>query len=169
MAANRYLRSGFYLPALAAVLRGSAVPYGYTVTIWSSGAVLTRHHGIPSIGEVFLFMVGALAAFALLGCIVRIGRGTCPDPPRGALRRTGMIHLIAAGAAVGAAALVALIESGVTWPLGAFVATATYLALATVELAIVESRSPVAPRRGRYIHPHESANPPSEGLLPSDL
>jgi hypothetical protein len=70
---------------------------------------------------------------------VRIGRGAPVDPPRGALWRIGTIHLVAVGAALGATTLVALIKSGLAWPLGAFVATATYLGLATLELVVVES------------------------------
>ena len=51
-----------------------------------------------------------------------------------------MIHFLAVGTALGTATLVALIHSGIAWPLGAFVATATYLALATVELTLAEPR-----------------------------
>jgi hypothetical protein len=125
---------------LATVLRAGAVPYGYTVTVWTSGMALTRERGLPSIGEVFLFMVGAVAGFALLGLIVRLSGGIPFEPSYGALRRTGMIHFLAVGAALGAATLVALIHSGIAWPLGAFVATATYLALATLELTLATPR-----------------------------
>ena len=127
-----------YTSALATVLRGSALPYGYTLTVWTSGAMLTRHRGLPSTGEAFLFVVGAVAGFALLGIVVVLGRGVPFDPPRAGLRRTGMVHLLAVGGALGAATLVALIHSGIAWPLGAFVATATYLAIATLELMLVE-------------------------------
>ena len=72
---------------LATVLRGAAVPYGYTVTVWTSGMMLTRERGLPSVGEVFLFMFGAVA-----------------------------------------------------WPLGSFVATSTYLSLATLELTFADRR-----------------------------
>lgn len=129
-----------YASALATVLRGSALPYGYTLTVWTSGIVLIRERGMPSVGEVFLFLVGAVAAFALLGIVVRLTRGTPFDPPRGALRHTGMVHFLAVGAALGAAALIALIHSGVAWPLGAFVATLTYLGLASLELALAARR-----------------------------
>jgi hypothetical protein len=127
-----------YASALATVLHGSALPYGYTVTVWTSGAMLIRHHGLPSTGQVFLFAIGAVAAFALLGSVVRLGHGTSYDPPHGALRRTGMVNLLAVGGALGAATLVALIRSGIAWPLDAFVATATYLTLATLQLSLVE-------------------------------
>lgn len=129
-----------YVSALATVLRGSAVPYGYTVTVWTSGMVLTRERGLPSVAEVFLFMVGAVAAFGLHGVIVRLTRGTPFEPAQGALRRTGMVNFLAVGVALGVATLVALMPSGVAWPFGAFVATATYLALATLELLLAQMR-----------------------------
>jgi hypothetical protein len=125
-----------YLSALATVLRGSALPYGYTITVWTSGIMLTRERGLPSLAEVFLFMIGALAGFALLGLVVRLSGAEPFEPPSGALRRTGMIQLLAVGGALGGATLVALIRSGIAWPLGAFIATATYLAFATFDLTL---------------------------------
>lgn len=129
-----------YASALATVLRGSALPYGYTVTVWTSGVVLIRHRGLPTTGEAFLFVVGAVAGFALLASLVNLGRGVSFDPPPGGLRRTGMVHLFAVGGALGAATLVALIHSDFDWPLGAFLATATYLALSTLELMLLANR-----------------------------
>ena len=81
-------------------------------------------------------MVGALAGFALLGLIVRLTGSVPFEPSYGVLRRTGMIQLLAVSGALGGATLVALIHSRVAWPFGAFVATATYLALATFELTL---------------------------------
>ena len=134
MSANRYA-SG-----LATVLRGSALPYGYTVTVWTSGMMLVRHRGLPSTGQVFLFMLGAVAAFASLGAVVRWTRGVALDPARETLRRAGMLHVFAVGGALGAATLVALIPSGAAWPLGSFLATSVYLGLATLELLFVGLR-----------------------------
>jgi hypothetical protein len=128
-----------YLSALATVLRGSALPYGYTLTIWTSGLMLTRERGLPSVGEIFLFMVGAFAGFVLLGLIVSLTGAVALEPSYGVLRRTGMIQLIAVTGALGGATLVAQIHSGVAWPVGAFVATAAYLALATFDLTLAES------------------------------
>ena len=83
------MQDGRYLSALATVLRGSAVPYGYTVTVWTSGMMLTRERGLPSVGDIFLFMVGAVAGFGLLGLIVRLAGSMPFEPSPGALRRTG--------------------------------------------------------------------------------
>jgi hypothetical protein len=131
-----------YASALAAVLRGSALPYGYTVTVWTSGMVLTRERGTPPVGDVFLFMAGAVLAFGLLATVIRLSGSRPLEPPASALRKTGMAHFLAVGAALGAAALIAMIHSGIAWPLGAFAATATYLALASIEL-MVAARYPV--------------------------
>jgi hypothetical protein len=140
------MRDSRYLSALATALRGTALPYGYTLTISTSGMLLTHQRGLPSVGEVFLFMIGAIAGFGSLGLVVRL-TGTAPfEPSFRDLWRTGMIQLLAVGGALGGAALGALIGSGIAWPLGAFVATVAYLALATLELAL--SESPPRSRRG---------------------
>lgn len=127
-----------YLSGLATVLRDSALPYGYTLTIWSSGMMLTHERGLPSVGEVFLFVVGAFAGFVVLGLIVKLTGAVAAEPAYGVLRRVGMIQLLAVSGALGGATLVALIHSGAAWPVAAFVATATYLALATFDLTLAE-------------------------------
>jgi hypothetical protein len=58
-----------YLEALAAVVRRSAIPYGYTITIWTSGAVLEHGHGTPDIGQAYLFLIGAVGGFAAVALI----------------------------------------------------------------------------------------------------
>jgi hypothetical protein len=139
------LRDSRYLSALAVALRGTALPYGYTLTVWTSGMMLTRERGLPAVGEVFLFMIGAVAGFASLGLVVRLTGSGPFEPSFDDLWLTGMIQLLAVGGAVGGATLVALIPSGIAWPVGAFVATVAYLALATLELAL--SGSPYLSRR----------------------
>jgi hypothetical protein len=57
--------------SLAAVASGSAVPYGYTVTLWSSGAVLSHAHGAPDLVRVALFMASAIAGYNLFGAVAR--------------------------------------------------------------------------------------------------
>jgi hypothetical protein len=71
-----------YRPALRAAVAASAAPYGYTLTIWTSGAVLSHTRGIPSAVEALLFLVGAVAAFALVGGLAVGGRPQrlAPEP-----------------------------------------------------------------------------------------
>jgi hypothetical protein len=140
------MRDSWYLSALATALRGTALPYGYTLTISTSGLLLTHQRGLPSVAETFLFAVGAIAGFALLGLIMRVTGAAPFEPSFDDLRRTGTIQLLAVGGALGGVALVALIHSGIAWPLGAFVATVAYLTLATLELAL--SETPWRSRRG---------------------
>lgn len=56
-----------YRRNLRAALGASAGPYGYTLTIWTTGAVLIHAFGMPSPLDAFLFMAGAVVAFAFVG------------------------------------------------------------------------------------------------------
>jgi hypothetical protein len=127
--------------ALGTIVLASAAPYGYTISIWSSGAVLMHSHGTPSVAAVFGFLAGALTGFGLMGLLARGGLSR-EDPPPLAPDRVlaGAMHWLAAGAAVGAAALVARIGGWEAWPLAAFTATAIYMLGASVQLALVTRR-----------------------------
>ena len=127
--------------ALGTIVAASAAPYGYTISIWSSGAVLMHSHGTPSVADVFGFLAGALTGFGLMGLLARGGL-TRAEPHEHAPDRVlaGAMHWLAAGAAVGAAALVARIGGWEAWPLAAFAATAIYILGASVQLALVTRR-----------------------------
>jgi hypothetical protein len=125
-----------YARAVQAVLQGSALPYGYTITVWSTGAVVMGRHGSPGVGFVFLFAAGAIAGFAAMVVIGRAARSDALEPASGDLLAAGVAHVAAVGAAIGAAALIARIGGGVAWPLASFAATAVYLALASLELLL---------------------------------
>src|SRR5205823_11808788 len=58
--------SGTPRAALATVVAASAVPYGYTLAIWGSGAVLLRSLGARTVAEAFIFAAGASAGFYLV-------------------------------------------------------------------------------------------------------
>jgi len=136
-ARRRRLRRSF-----ATIVSASAAPYGYTLTIWSTGALLLHFRGPPHVWEVFAFVAGAIAAFAGLWMI---GRGAIErsDPiPQGPERAfAGVLDLFAVGFALGAAALLAMIASWCAWPLASLGATAVYVIIASVQLAIVEHGS----------------------------
>ena len=55
---ERRAAGGTLRAALATVVAASAVPYGYTLTIWGSGAVLLRSLGAPTAAEAFIFAAG---------------------------------------------------------------------------------------------------------------
>lgn len=43
--------------------------YGYTLTIWGSGALLVGRYGMASVPQIFSYVVGALLAFAALALV----------------------------------------------------------------------------------------------------
>lgn len=118
------------------MLRGSAVPYGYTLTVLATHAVLTNSHGNPDVLEVLLFVTGAVLAFTLLGLLAE---RLAPEPMSPGSRdmiRSGAIHALAVGCAFGAAVLIALIPGDIAWALGSFAATALYLSIASAEILV---------------------------------
>ncbi len=124
------------LEALATVLRGSAVPYGYTLTVLSSHSIVSHSHGPPTVLDILLFVIGAIGAFVMLALASRrMAPRPLPTAPVD-LIRAGMVHVFAIGAAFGASALIALIPGIAAWPLTAFTATALYLSIASLEIDI---------------------------------
>jgi hypothetical protein len=131
------VRSSHLRTAMATIATASAAPYGYTVSLWSTGALLIHYHGIPRPGEVFLFVAGALLGFAIVGAAahgalrdeepLRIGQGHIV---------TGLLHWFAVGLAVGTVALLAPHTGIIGWMFGSFIATALYLTAASVQLAL---------------------------------
>jgi heme A synthase len=117
----------------------SAAPYGFTLTIWSSGAALEHFRKPPAVGDVFLFAAGAVIAFTALWLLGRDAVRHEQPLPQGAPRvRAGVLDAFGVGIAVGAATLIAEIPSFAAWPLAAFTATVLYLLCASVQLAITE-------------------------------
>jgi hypothetical protein len=132
--------------AFATMLESSAAPYGYTISVWSSGALLMHIRGQPSVADVFAFVVGAVAGFAALGAAGRrVIRRAEPLSPGPSQVWAGSMHWLAVGAAVGTAALIAQLPGWTAWPLASAGATVVYLALTTLELALAaraESEDP---------------------------
>jgi hypothetical protein len=135
-ATRRNLRS-----ALGTMVPASAAPYGYTITIWSSGAVLSRSHGLPTVGQVFAYAAGALAAYGVVSLIAR-GPVLRMESHEGARDRVvgGALNWFAVGGAVGSVALVAKLPVWIAWPLGSFAATSIYILVASLQLALVARR-----------------------------
>ena len=133
------LNSRTYLDAIDAVLRGAAVPYGYTLTVWASGEVMIDELGKPGVASVFGVVLAAAAAFGLLRLTSRRVSSAVDASELAAghaALRTGAVHVAAMAGAVGAVALLALIGTWVVWPLGAFTATLVYLGGTSVAMAI---------------------------------
>jgi hypothetical protein len=107
----------------------SAAPYGYTLTVWTSGAVIAHRRGIPGGAGALLFMAGAVLGFALVGLLAYGSAGPMRPAEAGPFSLWQALHLVAVGAAIGAAELVArTVEAEAAWLLGGLVATVLYFA-----------------------------------------
>jgi hypothetical protein len=126
-----------YRSALRTTVAASAGPYGYTLTIWTSGAVLAHARGLPGTREALLFLVGAVAAYGVVGGIAFGGFSEQFAPAPGRSFVWGALHLFSVGLAIGAAATVAhFVQSAAAWPLGAFFVTTLYLVASASQLAV---------------------------------
>lgn len=134
------MRESAYLRALETTVHGAGLPYGYAVTVWSTGSSLSHARGLPSVGNLFLFAAGAAAAY---GGVRLLTWGTQEEAERPLTRspypiRAGLLHIAAIGLAVASAVAIAQIASAVAWSLASFTATLVYLGASSVEVALVE-------------------------------
>ena len=125
---------GRYRSDLRNVVGSSASAYGYTLTIWSTGMVLSHAYGPPTPPLVFSFFLGAVLAFAAVG-IGAFGGVTVEfgvEPSH--VQLWGSFRFLSLGIAVGVAWLASAYAPSLPgWPLGGFVATASYLVMVGAE------------------------------------
>jgi hypothetical protein len=131
-----------YKAHLKSAVATSAAPYGYTLTIWTSGAVVTHARGIPTAWEALLFLAGAVLGFAVAAAIAygHPGRIFASREPA-SVRLWGGFHLVSVGLAIGAAALVtALLHDPVAWLVVGFSATLVYLLVIAAQFTLADAR-----------------------------
>lgn len=95
-------------------------------------------HGKPDVGDVFLFIAGAIAGFTALGVLAPVpprSHMTIDEPRRRVL--AGALDWASVGVAVGVMALIALLSGPIVWPLGSLAATVMYLAATGLQLGLV--------------------------------
>jgi hypothetical protein len=136
--------SGRYRTNLQTAVSNSAAPYGYTLTVWTSGAIMTHAQGIPTGLEAVLFLGGAVAGFAAVGAGAHGSVSGILQAPRSSrVRLWGGFHLPSVGLAIAGAALVAeLVPGSPAWLLVGFVITAVYLSVIAAQFTIAESKVP---------------------------
>lgn len=150
-----------YGAALRATIAASAGPYGYTLTIWTSGAVLAHARGIPSSVDALLFLFGAVVAYALVGALAisRFRGHVLPEPSHAVV--WGGLHIFSVGAAIGAATLVAHVsQTAAAWPVGGFVSTALYLLGSALQLVL--ATAPGGLKWSRRAGEEERKEPPGD-------
>lgn len=70
-----------YRDHLQAAVAGAAAPYGYTLTVWTSGAVTAHPRGIPSAADALLLLAGAVIGIYLLTIAVQFSIADAGDWP----------------------------------------------------------------------------------------
>jgi hypothetical protein len=55
-----------FVHTLSRVVEFVDLPFGYTLSIWSAGALAVHRYGTPQVAEVFLFIGGAVGAYLVL-------------------------------------------------------------------------------------------------------
>ena len=130
-----------YRHGLRKAVGTSAGPYGYTLTVWTTGAVLIHARGVPDTLEAMLFMVGAVIAFAATGALAF--RTNPPVRGRAVSHPVlwGSFHFVPVAASIGAASLVAhFVQGSAAWPLAGFAATALYLTCVAAQITFFEEQ-----------------------------
>jgi hypothetical protein len=128
-----------YRAGLRSALDTAALPYGYTVTMWSSGQVLIHFHGTPGLGLVGLFAGGALLGFAILRAVLaerdaQPSRSLTGGPY---LLRGGGIQAVAVAATlVTVAAAGWLLSPALSWLAGGMATVVGYLGVTGLEYAL---------------------------------
>jgi hypothetical protein len=121
-----------YRTDLRGVVGSGATAYGYTLTVWSSGAVLSGAYGPPSPLEAFAFLAEAVVAFAVVGALAFGGVTAEFGGGSDRVELWGSFLFLSLGLAVAATWLTSSFAPGfVRWPLGAFVATGAYLVISS--------------------------------------
>lgn len=130
-----------YQKGLGATLTQMALPYGFTLSIWSSGEIVRHFHPPPGLGDIFLFLVGAAAAYGLLRVVVRDVEVDGSGVGKGHVLRAGTVHLAAIFGGAGVAAALAQLPVPGAWPVTPFGATLVYLTVVAVEQTFEQHQS----------------------------
>lgn len=130
---------GRYGKSLRSAVGSSAAPYGFTLAVWTTGAVIINARGMPSAVNALEFAAGAVLAFACVGLLAfgDLTGSSGEEQPKTAL--WGNFHFLSVGLAIGAAVLVTgLFDTEFVWLLASFVSTACYLLALGAEFTVAD-------------------------------
>lgn len=155
---------------LQTAVASSAAPYGYTLTIWTSGAVITHAQGLPTGLEAILFLLGAVAGFFVVGALAHGSPSGFLLPPESTrVRLWGGFHLPSVGLAIAGAALVSeLVHNSLAWFLVGLVVTSIYLTVIAAQFSFAERIEPLQPDSAEPLQaePAEHAQPGEQADRP---
>lgn len=127
-----------YLSAVRTTLSNNGAAYGYSLLITASFGLLQTQVGSPTVGQIFLFGVGAVVAFTLLeAASTDLFRDRVRQDPPEVQAFGAAIGFASIFCAMGAVVAVGtLLHKGVAWAVGSFAATSVFLLLAGLETAL---------------------------------
>lgn len=128
-----------YGRSLRSAVGSSAAPYGFTLAVWTTGAVIIDSRGLPNALNAVEFALGAVLAFALIGFLAfgDLTGESGERRPKTAL--WGNFHFLSVGLAIGAAVITtSLLDTGLVWILASFVSTACYLLALGAEFTVAD-------------------------------
>jgi hypothetical protein len=126
-----------YVRGLGMATRNNALAYGYSVTVTCSFGLLIATAHSPTIGHIFLFILGSGIAFAGVNALVTRGfRSRVKQEPPVVMALATSFSFLSSSAGAGIAALVGWgIGGWPSWLLGSLLATWGYLSVSALEVA----------------------------------
>jgi hypothetical protein len=106
-------------------IQRAALPWGYTVVVWTSGGVVIHYHGPPTLLHAYLFLIGAVLALGGLALVGGHARREREHTAARAVLASGVAAALALGAA---GAVAAAVHPAAAYLLASFAATLVYFA-----------------------------------------
>lgn len=125
---------------LQTVIRNNSAAFGFSIMITGSLAAVAERHGTPHALEILFFGLASIASFSVLDVLATGGfrRNFTSEPPE-VVAHAASLSFASVGLGLGSAIGIARLLGGiVVWPVASFVATAIFVLVAGVELAIAE-------------------------------
>jgi hypothetical protein len=133
-----------YLLGLRSSTQHNTAAYGYSIAAGGTIAAITNVDGAPTIADIFVFIAGTAAGFALVNVVSTSGfRAKMPsEPPVVVALGTTFSVISISVAVVSALGIAYAITDWLAWGVGAFTFTLVYLLLLGLELGLAARAHP---------------------------
>jgi len=144
MAGSRQAEERHFLRGIRTSTANNASSYGFSLTVAGSYAALSKVHGSPTWPELFVFLSGSCASFAVVNALSTwFFRIASPDEPELVISLATSLSVFSVCSSVAAATGVAFALSGwLAWLLGAVAFTLVYVASVGAELGLAARQHP---------------------------